>query len=948
MGEHQPQKRPASVRKNPSRGRDPGVKSPDGALQRLSSLAAGAASGLPAAALQQKAAQSPHVAKADLLQRKADSRNVTGMPDTLKSGIEAESGLDMSGVRVHRNSDAPAKVGAEAFAQGTDIHLGPGQDRHLPHEAWHVVQQAQGRVQPTLQMAGVSINDDRALEAEADAMGKRSARGGEGAQAHPVQMQRASGRGVMQRARGDYKALWDKDPKLAKMSITQVSINDYLTRAYGFEQALGAGLFSHALAHEGANALIDAIETLLGATNQANAVFGSMPNKSEAGAIPSVKVAEARAQGNLREKMYMVYAAIRSGNVAYKLAQRDVVAVPRRQTQGGALVTDAHALTNRHLRRRDSVSTQERQSNWSNLTASDRMTEQELASKNAPLSDRERELIGGSKAPEFVPGSAGYNLLADKRLRDTSSGGGAAKTYLKYQHERLAPLVAGLSGSTDWYFNLARQLNLDNTALQKLRLAALGQMLVNRDHSYHEIMHEARTQGKLNDYVDELPAGYATLAPLSIADIATAANKTELPGDQEAAAFNTQDAKKQAPTGLAQQHGLPTRTGFIHLAGPATHNFFGMVKGTHYPAVLKALDKYNTAQTATSKKDELVKIRHHSQQWLSGHNPGPQDAKKKRLEPLKWLVAKATAMLADKPGPPAPVWVDATYDDPAPDPVAEAALYGVVKDESAAYDPANDRAGGTRLVKHLDTVDAATPGSGTYGDIKEAGYDENNMAMIRGAFVNAGNNQNSMKAAKEFMALSKYTKEGYETYNPVLVFRDDDDKAAYNIAYKKTVSTLPFDGDYRQAKTDEERHKRFQQIMSKSLAAVKKKELPQARKEAELAVRALMRMNPYRGGLLWRGGGTGGGAGITSFSKGFGTSFAAKKGYDPAVCLTKHSSGRDISFISSNSGELEVVFPPGTNFNETERHKPGQWPEPYRALGGGHANLKHLLLVSEA
>ncbi|HAP61901.1 MAG TPA: hypothetical protein DCR93_21180, partial [Cytophagales bacterium] len=34
---------------------------------------------------------------------------------------------------------------------GTDIHLAPGQQKHLPHEAWHVVQQKQGRVKPTLQ-----------------------------------------------------------------------------------------------------------------------------------------------------------------------------------------------------------------------------------------------------------------------------------------------------------------------------------------------------------------------------------------------------------------------------------------------------------------------------------------------------------------------------------------------------------------------------------------------------------------------------------------------------------------------------------------------------------------------------------------------------------------------------------------------------------------------------
>ena len=96
------------------------------------------------------------------------------MPDPLKAGIESLSGMDMSGVRVHTNSDKPAGLDALAYAQGNDIHLGPGQERHLPHEAWHVVQQRQGRVVPTLQMQGVNINDDHGLEAEADRMGAQA------------------------------------------------------------------------------------------------------------------------------------------------------------------------------------------------------------------------------------------------------------------------------------------------------------------------------------------------------------------------------------------------------------------------------------------------------------------------------------------------------------------------------------------------------------------------------------------------------------------------------------------------------------------------------------------------------------------------------------------------------------------------------------------------------
>lgn len=101
--------------------------------------------------------------------------NNTGMPDNLKSGIENLSGYSMDDVKVHYNSDKPAQLNAHAYAQGSDIHVAPGQEQHLPHEAWHVVQQKQGRVQATMQMkAGVPVNDDVGLESEADVMGAKA------------------------------------------------------------------------------------------------------------------------------------------------------------------------------------------------------------------------------------------------------------------------------------------------------------------------------------------------------------------------------------------------------------------------------------------------------------------------------------------------------------------------------------------------------------------------------------------------------------------------------------------------------------------------------------------------------------------------------------------------------------------------------------------------------
>ena len=105
----------------------------------------------------------------------AAATNRTGLPDRLRSGVEALSGVSMDGVKVHYNSPKPAQLNALAYAQGTHIHLAPGQERHLPHETWHVVQQMQGRVRPTMQLREeVPVNDDAELEREADHMGARA------------------------------------------------------------------------------------------------------------------------------------------------------------------------------------------------------------------------------------------------------------------------------------------------------------------------------------------------------------------------------------------------------------------------------------------------------------------------------------------------------------------------------------------------------------------------------------------------------------------------------------------------------------------------------------------------------------------------------------------------------------------------------------------------------
>lgn len=141
--------------------------------------------------------------KGAVLQQKA---NTTGLPDTLKSGIEHLSGHTMDDVKVHYNSDKPAQLNAHAYAQGSQIHLASGQEKHLPHEAWHVVQQKQGRVQPTTQLKEkVNINDDEGLEKEADVMGAKAI------EQSTVQKKSTSLKSGIQTGKGTVQAIIDSD-----------------------------------------------------------------------------------------------------------------------------------------------------------------------------------------------------------------------------------------------------------------------------------------------------------------------------------------------------------------------------------------------------------------------------------------------------------------------------------------------------------------------------------------------------------------------------------------------------------------------------------------------------------------------------------------------------------------------------------------------------------------
>lgn len=103
---------------------------------------------------------------------KKDAGNRTGIPTQLKERMEQHTGLSLDDVRVHYHSDLPKRLDALAYTQGNQVYIGAGQERYLPHELGHVVQQKLGKVRAdTRHDSGVLMNTDAKLEREADEIG---------------------------------------------------------------------------------------------------------------------------------------------------------------------------------------------------------------------------------------------------------------------------------------------------------------------------------------------------------------------------------------------------------------------------------------------------------------------------------------------------------------------------------------------------------------------------------------------------------------------------------------------------------------------------------------------------------------------------------------------------------------------------------------------------------
>ncbi len=162
-------------------------------------------------------------------------RKESGLPEPLKSNMESMSGYALDDVDVNYNSDKPAQLNAKAYAKGNNIEIGPGEEEHLPHEAWHVVQQKQDRVKPNAAIGGEAINNDEGLETEADVMG---AKANSLTAASPVQGKASNSAGLVQREEDEEEEIEGaeiEDEDLSDDLIEDAKEGDGVSRTDSFD-----------------------------------------------------------------------------------------------------------------------------------------------------------------------------------------------------------------------------------------------------------------------------------------------------------------------------------------------------------------------------------------------------------------------------------------------------------------------------------------------------------------------------------------------------------------------------------------------------------------------------------------------------------------------------------------------------------------------------------------
>jgi hypothetical protein len=493
----------------------------------------------------------------------------------LRAPFEAQLGIDLSRARVHTDGRADVlsrQLRAEAFTVQNDVFFrngafAPGTrggDELLAHELTHVAQFG-GPSRPAGTMRVSSPGDASEREAARHVDGGVASRAAAGA-VH-------------------------RSPEKRSLKVE----SDRMVQEYveGFDVALGKWLADHKQSAAGGRFLLLGVHKVLKAQFTASgdtdegafltkafgppAELAKMPGAPKVLVIDDlVTVAKSTAAGSLRTKMSLVYMAIRGGvltaglHAARTQSEQAASTQPKRdravKKQWGVDAAKLRAVdvgggakpeTRNYFTRQARVEHQQRevlggvgtglaaqeartigQSEFVGISLSyDEMktiakgdTKARAAATKAnkvfdTLGEGEKRALmieeyGDVPLPEYTPGFAIYRV--DPQAQE-------AKEARSHQTR----MVGGLSGSTDMYLHLASYLGASNEKLQLVRLAAFGEMLARRDHSFYEVVIAGRGYG-LTDIDPALGVdAYASIPPFTKAQIEQG-TRMALPSDYAA------------------------------------------------------------------------------------------------------------------------------------------------------------------------------------------------------------------------------------------------------------------------------------------------------------------------------------------------------------------------------------------------------------------------------
>lgn len=568
----------------------------------------------------------------------------SSLPNHVRGAIEPKLGADLSTVKVHTDRTAVQlnrDLGAKAFTHGNHIYYGAGHSPHdlklTAHEAVHTVQQGGVRAKRIQTKLMVGPANDR-YEAEADEIANEVMRSPQTPIQRSVEefvprvqrlqrmphtvIQRFSLNPMKWTKKGREKAEAKEKSKKERQEKQQADTNALLSLASVFERNLGKYLFNDGRAKQTASTLADKMIAALIPEMDASSkehqtlvaqAFGK-DAKQYAGNVGTefADVWAAMKQGNLREKMTGVYNAmfgpfktlmtrLMSEKAWDEAKTRGLdtrkLKIRKRQLKWNPMAKDPYrkprAFFDRKKVKTFEFSFDMLKSETRNLKDGSKVTDRTAGELDegqfkTGLSERERKFMFPNKKDD--------ENISDETL---SWEEGGSTWDMKKNHKWVKtltqnlkmPVMAGPSGTAQRFFQVYEWLGKPVDA-KHLRMALLGWMLVENDHSFHEIAQMGVEYG-----VPYTPghAAYRNLDPLTEAEIRKNVNRDpKYPGlfPDEIHYHKKMDAGEYA---LMKPYMDDMQEKSEH--SPLTEEQFGMKKGAFDKSGLKHALRPVTAYT---------------------------------------------------------------------------------------------------------------------------------------------------------------------------------------------------------------------------------------------------------------------------------------------------------------------------------------------------------------